>query len=82
MIADPPFDAGADQETPACMSPAVATTFVGAPGAISPAVGVTVYATARIVPRCAALQVSDTDSAAPVDDDSANATNARFGLPT
>ena len=43
MIADPPFDTGAVQETPACVSPAVAVTLVGAPGAVAGATGVTAF---------------------------------------
>ena len=82
MTGDPPSEAGALHETTADASPALATTPDGAPGTDVPPDGVTVYATARIVPICAALHVSETVSAAPVDDDSANATNDRFGLAT
>ena len=34
MIAEPPFDAGALQESAACEFPGVATTDVGAPGIV------------------------------------------------
>ena len=82
MTGDPPSDAGATHDTTADASPAVAMTPDGGPGTDVPPDGVTVYGTARIVPICAALHVSDTVSAAPEDDDSAKATNDRFGLAT
>jgi hypothetical protein len=41
VIALPPSDAGAVHVTVACVSPGVALTPVGAPGAVAAAVGVT-----------------------------------------
>ena len=52
MIDDPPSDAGADQLTTACASPARAVTPVGAPGAEAALVGTTAFeaAEAALVP--------------------------------
>ena len=52
MIADPPFDAGAVQETVACALPPVAVTLVGARGGPS---GVTLFEAAEAGPLPAAL---------------------------
>jgi hypothetical protein len=50
VTAEPPLDDGALHDTDACVSPAVATTFVGAPGTTAAAVGVTVLDAAEAGP--------------------------------
>ena len=57
MIALPPSESGAVQETEAEALPAVAVTPVGAPGAVSTtgAVGVTLFDGAEVRPAPAAL---------------------------
>jgi hypothetical protein len=50
VMALPPLDAGAVHETEACELPAVATTLVGAPGAVAPVDGVTLFESADAGP--------------------------------